>query len=108
MSVYSDHAAQLDALHTEYAEDAPYFTWNASQWKILPGGAKATRELDVGGMKLSSDLQLTCLTAQFGDTLPSGGETITYRDIAYTITSVTPACAGYQIRINADLNVQGM
>ena len=108
MSAYSDHAAQLAALQSELGGDCPSFTWNNAPYSILPGGAKFKRMNDAGGFKLESDLQLTCLTAPFGGTLPDAGQTLTYNGLLYTITAVTPAPAGYQMRINADLNVQGM
>lgn len=108
MSAYKDHASQLEALYAELGAEAPVFTWDGAEYEILPGGAKFQRANDTGGFKLSSDLQLTCLTAQFGSVLPTAGETITYLGTDYTLTAVTPAPAGFQMRLNADLNVQGM
>ena len=108
MSVYSIHAASLAQVYNELGGDAPLFTWNGQEWKLLPGGAKFKRANDIGGFALTSDLQLTCLTDQFGDTVPDSGETIVYVGREYTITNLTPAPAGFQMRINADLNVQGM
>jgi hypothetical protein len=107
-SAYQDHAKMLDALRSEYAEASLVFDWNGDSWEILPGGARFKRANDVGGFALSCDLQLTCTTAQFGDTLPDSGESMTYAGKEYTIVSVTPAPAAYQIRIEANLNVAGM
>jgi len=98
----------LDALRAEYAEPSLAFEWNDDSWEILPGGAKFRRANDVGGFALACDLQLTCTTAQFGDTLPDSGESMTYAGKEYTIVSVTPAPAAYQLRIEANLNVGGM
>jgi hypothetical protein len=108
MSVYADHAAQLAALYNELGGEAPTFVWDERPWAILPGGAKFRRVNAVGGLELNSDLQLTCLAAQFGGTLPQAGDQIVYTGLAYTIISITPAPAGFQMRINADLTVQGM
>ena len=107
-SAYEDHAAMLDALRSEYAEPSLVFTWDAADYQILPGGARFKRANDVGGFALACDLQLTCTTAQFGDVLPDSGESMTYAGKEYTIVSVTPAPAAYQIRIEANLNVGGM
>ena len=103
MSVYSDHAAHLDALQAEYSEPSLVFTWNGADYLILPGGGKFKRRNDRGGFALENDLQLTCTTAQFGDTLPDSGQQIIYDGVTYIITFITTAPAGYQIRINADL-----
>ena len=105
MNAYEDHASQLDALQSEQDNGTLVFTWNNASWKILPGGAKFGRKNDYGGFALSCDLQLTCTTAQFGDTLPQSGESMTYLDLDYTVKFLTTAPESKQIRIEADLNV---
>lgn len=107
-NIYSDHAKQLDALRQEYGEPSLVFTWNAADWLILPRGAKFKRNNDAGGFVLDCDFELVCTTAQFGGTLPDSGESMTHLGLEYTIQYVTPAAAGYQIRIGANLNAQGM
>lgn len=91
-------------VHDELGDDAPKFTWNSQEWEILPGGAKFGRKNDFGGFALSCDLVLTCLTAQFGDDLPQAAESVTYRDLDYTIATVSTAPGGYQLRIELVLN----
>lgn len=99
----------LDALQVEQDDGSLVFTWNDSnKWKILPGGAKFGRGNDVGGFKLSCDMMLTCTTAQFGDTLPDAGDSMTYLGKYYTVQFVTTAPESKQIRIEANLNVGGM
>jgi len=108
MSAYSEHSADLDSVYAELGADAPVFTWNSGTWKCLPAGAKFKRLNDVGGYTLSSDLELTATTDQFGGTLPDSEEGISYNGKAYTIVSVTPAPGGHQMRIMADLSSQGL
>lgn len=111
MSVYSEHAEGLAELEAELGDDLPMIWWNGKAWPILPGGARFQRKNDSGGFTLDSALQLTVLTAQFGGQLPDSGQTINYpgeNGRSYTIMSVTPAPAGYQMRINADDANQGL
>lgn len=106
MNPYIDHANGLDELAAELGDDCPVFRYNDANFKCLPGGAKFSRQNDVGGIKLESDLQLTCTISQFGGSIPDAGEALFYLGREYTITAVTPI--GFQMRINADLNAMGM
>lgn len=105
MNDFQEHARMLDLLQSRQDDGSLKFSWNGSDWKILPGGAKFQRKNDFGGFALSCDLMLTCTTAQFGDTLPDSGEGMTYRGLDYTIQAVTTPPGSYQIRIEANLNV---
>jgi hypothetical protein len=110
-SVYTIHAASLLVVQGELGDDTPMMWWKGQEWPILPGGARFQRKNSTGGFTLDSALQLTVLTAQFGDQLPDSGQSMNYpgqNGKAYTITSVTPAPAGYQMRINADNAAQGL
>ena len=108
MSVYSVHAASLQAVYDELGTDGPTFTWSNKKWQILPGGTKFKRENSIGGLQLENDLQLTCLSAQFGNTLPDSGDAFTYLNQTFRVVTVTTAPAGYQIRITSDLVEKGM
>ena len=108
MTVYDDHAAQLDALRQEQNDPSLVFVWSSANWLILPGGARFQRKNDIGGWALTSDLQLTCTTGQFGGTIPDSGDSMVYLGKEYTISAVTSAPGVRQIRINANLNVGGM
>jgi len=108
MSAYEEHAFGLGEIEAELGDDCPQFSYNSSPFRCLPGGAKFKRKNDTGGFTLESDLQLTCLVDQFNGSVPDSGETLSYLGRDYTIVSVTPAPGGYQMRINADLNVQGL
>lgn len=108
MSAFSEHADGLAEVAAELGSDCPVFTWDGDDYRCLPGGARFKRDNGVGGFEISSDLQLTCLTAPFGETLPDAGEPLVYLGRDYTIASVTVSPAGYQMRINADLEAKGM
>lgn len=98
----------LADLETELADECPFFTWNGTNWPILAGGGKFKRANTIGGLELTNDLQLTVLTGQFAGTLPDSGQTFIHDGQTFRIVAVTLAPAGFQMRINADLVVQGM
>lgn len=108
MNELSDHAAGLEEVQDDLGDECPVFTWDGTDYKCLPGGARFKRANDFGGAALSSDLQLTCLVAQFGGAPPDPAKALIYRGQRFTVTSVTPAPGNFQMRINADLNVKGM
>jgi hypothetical protein len=108
MNPFSIHADSLKALQAEQGDDCPVLIYDGESIPILPGGAKFKRENAIGGFALDSDLQLTCLAADFGDIPPQAGETINYQSNDYTIESVTTAPTGLQLRLNCNLNVGGM
>lgn len=109
MNPYAEHAAGLAELQTEMGSDCPTFTplWFATQpIKILPGGVRTKKDNSPGGFSLDSDLQLTCLLADFGQNPPQSKQLFTYLGGSYKITSVTTAPKAVQVRINADSAAQ--
>jgi hypothetical protein len=105
MNIYQKHADSLRALQDEQGDSCPTFTpqWGAKQpIRILPGGLRTKKDNSAGGFSLDSDLQLTCLMADFGANPPSSREVFTYLGGNYRITSVTLAPNAIQVRINAD------
>lgn len=101
MSVYQKHADSLRAVQNELGADCPSFTFAGKVIKILPGGVRLKRENTPGGFSLDSDIQLTCLSADFG-VQPQSKQTFTYLGQQFNIVSVTIAPGGIQIRINGD------
>ena len=105
MNVYQKHADSLRALQSEMGDTCPVFTpiWaQLGDVKILPGGVRTRKDNSAGGLSLDSDLQLTCLLADFGQTPPLSRQLFTYLGANYRITSVTTAPNAIQVRINAD------
>lgn len=106
MNVYAEHADGLRELQTEQADSCPVFTplWHAFEEpiKILPGGVRTKKDNSAGGFSLDSDLQLTCLLADFGESPPPSNGLFTYRGQTFKIRPFTTAPLGYQVRINAD------
>lgn len=104
MSVFTKHAASLRAVQLQHGDDCPVFTplWaDLGDIKILPGGVRQKKDNSPGGFSLDSDLQLTCLLADFGDYPPESRKKFEYLGRTYRITSVTPAPGNLQVRINA-------
>lgn len=109
MDPYSEHAEGLKELQAEMGDDCPVFTplWaSIGDIKILPGGVRTKKDNSPGGFSLDSDLQLTCLLADFGSTPPQSRQQFTYLGANYRITSVTTAPNAVQVRINADNTAQ--
>jgi len=105
MNVYDAHAGSLKDLQVEMGENCPVFTplWGElGDIKILPGGVRTKKDNSPGGFSLDSDLQLTCLLADFDDSPPQSRHTFRYLGSVYRITSVTTAPNAIQVRINAD------
>lgn len=109
MNIYQKHADGLRALQNQQGDTCPVFT---PQWatlgdiKILPGGVRTKKDNSAGGLSLDSDLQLTCLLADFGASPPSSRQVFTYLGGSYRIMSVTTAPNAIQVRINADSAAQ--
>lgn len=101
MSVYQKHADSLRAVQNELGADCPTLTFAGKVIKILPGGVRLKRENTPGGFSLDSDIQLTCLSADFG-VQPQPKQTFIYLNLKYNIVAVTPAPGGLQLRINGD------
>lgn len=101
MSVYRKHADSLRAVQNELGDDCPSFTFNGKTIRILPGGVRLKRENTPGGFSLDSDIQLTCLSADFA-VQPQSKQTFMYLGRQFNIVSVTPAPGGLQLRINGD------
>lgn len=101
MNVYSAHAEGLAQLQAELGADCPSLVINGKTVKILPGGARHKKDNGAGGFSLDSDIQLTCLSADFA-AAPVSRQTFTYRGRTYRIESVTTAAGGLQIRIDAN------
>ena len=78
---------------------------------MLPGGTRLASDNTTGGFSLDSDIQLTVLVAQFGDSIPENTQTFNYpgrEGKLYKITSTTPAPGQLQMRINANDASQGL
>lgn len=78
--------------------------FNGDVIKILPGGVKLKRENTSGGFSLDSDIQLSCLSADF-KAQPQSKQTFTYPAKGgrlYSITSVITMPTGVQLRIIGD------
>lgn len=105
MNAYSEHGDGLKELQSELADSCPIFTpqwFNMGNIKILPGGLKNKKDNSPGGFSLDSDLQLTCLLADFGANPPASRQLFEYLGGTYRITTVTTAPNAVQVRINAD------
>lgn len=101
MNLFAIHATGITDLQNELGADCPTFTFAGKVIKILPGGVRLKRENTPGGFSLDSDIQLTCLSADFG-VQPQPKQTFIYLNLKYNIVSVTPAPGGLQLRINGD------
>lgn len=105
MNPYDEHATSLKELQSEMGDSCPVFTpaWaSLGDIKILPGGVRTKKDNSAGGYSLDSDLQLTCLLADFGTNPPASRQLFAYLGSNYRITSVTTAPNAVQVRINAD------
>jgi hypothetical protein len=105
MNVYQTHADSLRDLQAEMGDTCPVFNplWaQLGDIKILPGGVRTKKDNTAGGFSLDSDLQLTCLLADFGASPPLSRQRFTYLGETYRITSVTTGPNAVQVRINAD------
>ncbi len=105
MNVYSIHSQGLAALQDELGEACPQMFWNNKLWPVLPGGTRFASNNSQGGYSLETDIQLTVLTAQFGDSPPDNTQEFRYPGQdgkLYRIVSTTPAPGQFQMRINAN------
>ncbi len=104
MNPYQDHANGLSELQSELGNDCPALFINGQLIKILPGGVKLKRENTPGGFSLDSDIQLTCLSADF-KAQPTSKQTFRYpgqNGGRFNIVSLTSMAGGFQLRINAN------
>lgn len=104
MNLFEIHASGIRAVQEQLGDECPTLFHNGQLVKILPGGVRLKRETTPGGFSLDSDLQLTCLSADF-KTPPTAKQTFKYpgqNGTQYSITSVTTMAGGYQLRINGD------
>ncbi len=109
MDVYADHGDGLRELQAEQGDSCPTFQplwFETDPIRSLPGGVRTKKDNSAGGFSLDSDLQLTCLLADFGEHPPSSRQLFTYLGSNYRITSVTTAPNAVQVRINADSAAQ--
>lgn len=106
MNPYTEHGSGLTELQSEMGDSCPTFIplWHSfsDPIKILPGGVRTKKDNSTGGLSLDSDLQLTCLLADFGNNPPPSRGYFTYQGQKLRITSVTPGPNAVQVRINAD------
>lgn len=104
MNPYQEHAEGLVELQTELGSACPTLFFNGQEIKILPGGVRLKRENEPGGFSLDTDIQLTCLSADFKDQ-PASKQTFRYpgaQGPRFNIVSVTTMPGGLQLRINGD------
>ena len=105
MNPYLEHGAGLKELQCEMGESCPVFTplWaDLGDIKILPGGVRTKKDNSSGGLSLDSDLQLTCLLADFGNNPPPSRGFFMFQGQKLRIADVTTAPNGIQVRIHAD------
>ena len=105
MNPYAEHAEGLAELQSEMGDNCPVFTplWaDMGDIKILPGGVRTKKDNSPGGFSLDSDLQLTCLLADFGDSPPPENGLFMYNGKKFKIRPLTRAPLEYQVRIEAD------
>jgi len=69
----------------------PAFTWAGGSYACIPNAVRKRASLEPGGFSVDEDLVLHCRSGQFGDTLPTRGQTISYVSVTYRIDSVTTA-----------------
>lgn len=109
---FAIHAAGLNSLIAEQGSDCPVFTWNGADYQILPGGALSRKSNSPGGFSLDSDLQLTVLTAAFGDAEAARAEMLEtillYAGHRYKIRDISIAQGGKQMRLHCDDAAQGL
>src|SRR5689334_2768782 len=99
MNPYKIHADSLKALQCEMGDDCPVSTplWaSMGDIKILPGGVRTKKDNSPCGLSLDSDLQLTCLLADFGENPPPSRGQFMFQGQKLRITSVTTAPNGVQ------------
>jgi hypothetical protein len=104
MNLFAIHAGGVKALQDALGDDCPTLFINGQLIKILPGGVKLKRENTSGGFSLDTDIQLTCLSADF-KSQPQSRQTFTYpgeQGTRFNIVSVTVMPGGLQLRINGD------
>ncbi len=101
MNPYQVHADSLKDVQEEQGEDCPIAVFSSVTVKILPGGVRQRKDNSPGGFSLDSDIQLTCLLADFPEA-PTSRQSFIYLNRTYRIESVTTMAGGLQIRINAN------
>lgn len=109
---YAKHAAGIASVQSYLGAKCPVFSWNGHNRKAIPGGTKIGKGLGGGGYGLESDLQITCLVAQFGTSAQALVESmlkteLTYLGHSYRIDAVMIAAGGQQIRIQCNDANQG-
>lgn len=67
MNDYATHANAFLTLQKRLGNDCPRFSWNDSDWPIIPGSATRRKDLASGGFQLNADLIFEVLVAQFLD-----------------------------------------
>ncbi len=101
MNPYAVHAGSLSSLQQEQGDDCPVAVFSGVTIKILPGGVRQRKDNSPGGFSLDSDLQLTCLSADFPEP-PRAKQTLVYLGRSYRIETVTTMAGGLQLRLNAN------
>jgi hypothetical protein len=102
MNPYSEHAAGLRELQTELGDNCPSISWAGQTIYVLPGGITLKSKNSVGGLSMDADFKFVCMADDFGATLPTSNQILTYRGNTLKIDSVVLAAGGLQVSIMAN------
>lgn len=114
MDAYKIHADSLKDLENEADDSCPALYYNGQLIPILPGGALFGSDNSPGGNSFNSDLQLTCLAADFGvnfDFEAFNQQTFNFPNQTgrlYRVKNTITAPNGWQVRILADDSSEGL
>lgn len=114
MDAWKYHAEGLKALECEAGDDCPSMWYSGGSIPILPGGALYKNENSPGGNQIMADLQLTCLTADFGagfDFNTLDQQTFNYpgqNGQLYRVAWTIMAPNSWQVRIMANSAAEGL
>lgn len=97
----------MGELIEELGDYCPFIVIGGKTVRVLPDSARNSKNNDLGGMALDSDLSFTTLLANF-DTAPVSNQSFTYHGKAYRIDNIHYSPGRLQVRITANDAAQGL
>lgn len=107
MNVFAKHAESLKSVQRYHGAACPQFTWNDTNYPILPGSLRTNKSLGPGGFRLQADLRFVAVAADLPDPGPALGHTIIYNGKVLRIDVVQPLAGATLVMFECNDAAQG-